>query len=240
MLMGPFGAPAGALTSVQVSSWPACDNLAFGTMLALTGAVSTAKPYPFQCRRLSGAWVAWIVDATNNTGPEQADASRGEEDNDMTARLFMDPAPTVLRDTDTIGAAAEQIMAHRYRSLPVVDGQGRYLGIVGVNGMLRLVLPKAAVMDKGLTNLPYISTTLDRLRSKLRDVVDQPVTLCLETDVPTVEPDMPILETLLTLYRTKTALAVVEKETRRLAGVISYFDVGRKVMAQGPEESAGG
>jgi len=157
----------------------------------------------------------------------------------VTAKLFMDPAPTVLRHTDTIGAAAEQIMAHRYRSLPVVDDQGRYLGIVGVNGMLRLVLPKAAVMDKGLTNVPYISTTLDKLRTKLRDMLDQPVTVCLETDVPTVHPDTPTLETLLTLYRTRAALAVVEEGTGWLIGVISYFDVGRAIMQQRPQEPAG-
>jgi len=157
----------------------------------------------------------------------------------LTAKLFMDPAPSVLRDTDTIGAAAEQIMAHRYRSLPVVDDQGRYLGIVGVNGMLRLVLPRAAVVDKGLTNVQYVSTTLDRVRAKLRDVADEPVTICLETDIPAVHPDTPILETLLTLYRTKAALPVVEEGTGRLVGVISYFDVGSRVMEQGPQDLAG-
>jgi len=130
-------------------------------------------------------------------------------------------------------------MAHRYRSLPVVDDQGRYLGIVGVNCMLRLVLPKAVVMDKGLANVPYMSTALDELRTRLRNVVDEPVTTCLDTEVTTVDPDTPTLDTLLTLYRTKTSLPVVEKETGRLVGVISYFDVGRKVMGQEPQEPEG-
>ena len=152
----------------------------------------------------------------------------------MTASLFMNPAPEVLKHTDRVGKAAEQIMAHRYRSLPVVDEEGRYLGIVGVNGMLRLVLPKAAVVDKGLKGLPYITTSLDDLKAKLRDVADEPVTVCLEKDVPTVHPDTPLLETLLKLYQTRTALAVVEEDSGRLLGVISYFDVGRTVMEQSP------
>lgn len=152
----------------------------------------------------------------------------------MTAKLFMDPEPKVLRDTDTIETAAEQIMAHRYRSLPVVDDQGRYLGIVGVNCMLRLVLPKAVVMDKGLTNVPYMSTALDELRTRLRTVADEPVTTCLDTKATAVDPDTPTLDTLLTLYRTKTALPVVEKQTGRLVGVISYFDVGKKIMEEQP------
>ncbi len=157
----------------------------------------------------------------------------------MTASVLMNSAPQVLKHTARIGEAAAEIMSHRYRSLPVVDDEGRYLGIVGVNGMLRLVLPKAAVVEKGLTNLPYITTTLDELRAKLRDVADQPITICLEKDVPTVYPDTPMLETLLKLYRTKTALAVVEEETGRLVGVISYFDVGMKVMEDGPQGHSG-
>ena len=157
----------------------------------------------------------------------------------MTASLLMNPAPEVLLHTARIDEAAERIMAHRFRSFPVVDDEGRYLGIVGVNGMLRLVLPKAAVVEKGLKGLPYMTTTLDELKAKLREVADQPVTICLEKDVPAVHPDTPMLETLLKLYQTKTALAVVEQETNRLVGVISYFDVGRKVMENGPEESPG-
>ena len=48
-----------------------------------------------------------------------------------------------------------------------------------------------------------------------------------------VSPDTPILETLLTLYKTRASLPVVDPETGILVGVISYFDVGEKIMAAG-------
>ena len=81
------------------------------------------------------------------------EAGRGEEGDDVTASLLMNSEPEVLVHTARVEEAAEQIMAHRYRSLPVVDEEGCYLGIVGVNGMLRLVLPKAAIVEKGLKGL---------------------------------------------------------------------------------------
>ncbi len=168
----------------------------------------------------------------NQQDERQAEVLQQDHD-DVTATLFMDAEPTVLRDTDTIRTAAEEIMAHRYRSLPVVNNQGKYLGTVGVNGMLRLVLPKAAIMKDGLTNIPYVPDTLANLRGRLATAIDQPVTLCMETDRAIVYTDTPLLETLLTLYRTKAALPVLEKGSQRLAGVISYFDVGRKIMEQG-------
>ena len=149
----------------------------------------------------------------------------------MTAQELMNPHPVVLHDTDTIGVAADRIMGHRFRSLPVVDKDGSFLGIIGVGCMLRLVLPKAATAQRGLSGLPYAANSLEDLRERLNHVIDQPVTICLDPDVPVVFPNTPMLETLLTLYRTKTALGVVDETSRRLLGVISYFDVGERIMA---------
>ena len=150
----------------------------------------------------------------------------------MTAEQLMNTHPVVLLDTDSIGSAADQIMSHRYRSLPVVDEDGRFLGILGVGCMLRLVLPKAATMNKGLSDLRYLSSSLEDLRERLKSVVDQPVIACVDKNVPVVHPDTPMLETLLTLYRTKMAVGVVDEATGRLLGMISYFDVGERIMAE--------
>ena len=104
--------------------------------------------------------------------------------------------------------------------------------------MLRLVLPKTAVATKGLRGVAALSNTLEALRDRLNEVIDQPVTICLDPDVPVVHPNTPLIETLLTLYRTKTALGVVDETTRRLLGVISYFDVGERIMAVESEPAA--
>ena len=52
----------------------------------------------------------------------------------------------------------------------------------------------------------------------------------MSTDVAIVSPDTPLVETLLILYRTKTSIPVVERKTGRLVGMISYFDVGEKIL----------
>ena len=157
----------------------------------------------------------------------------------MTAEQLMNTRPVVLLDTDSIGTAADQIMSHRFRSLPVVDEDGRFLGILGVGCLLKLVLPKVATMNKGLNGLRYLSNNVEDLRERLNSVTDQPVTVCLDEDVPVVHPDTPMLETLLILYRTKTALGVVEEATGRLLGMISYFDVGEQILGAQPPLAAG-
>ncbi|MCP4407783.1 MAG: CBS domain-containing protein [Gammaproteobacteria bacterium] len=151
----------------------------------------------------------------------------------MTASTFMNSSPTQLRSTDTIGVAVAKIMKEHLRSLPVVDENGHFLGVITVSCMLFLVLPKIATMQKEkypLDSMPYVISTMDDLRRRLKKAIDYPVTICLKEGVKVVHPDTPIVETLLTLYKTKANLPVVERDSGRLAGMISYYDVGEEIM----------
>ncbi len=86
----------------------------------------------------------------------------------------MDPNPTVLKQTNVISTAARYIMEQRYRNLPVVDEDGCYLGVFGVNCLLRLVLPRAVVMEKGLDSVAFIHESLADLHERLRKVENEP------------------------------------------------------------------
>ncbi|MGD2081692.1 MAG: CBS domain-containing protein [Chromatiales bacterium] len=149
-----------------------------------------------------------------------------------TASSVMDPQPSVMRADEPITKAIDIIMKNRYRNLPVVDYDGRYLGIFGISCLLRLVLPKAALMEGGLETLSFVGDTLSDLRARLKEFKDEPVSTCLSAEVSVVRPDTPLIETLLILYRTRTSLPVVDPETRRLVGMISYWDAGEKILTE--------
>jgi len=150
-----------------------------------------------------------------------------------TASTIMNPNPTVLHPTDKISMGVHHIMKYRYRRLPVVDDEGHFVGVFGVSCLLRLVLPKAVVMEKGLETAPFVRDSLSDLHRRLKRVEDEPISLCMRFEMATVSPDTPLLETLLTLYKTRASLPVVDPDTGKLVGVISYFDVGEKVLAAG-------
>jgi len=149
----------------------------------------------------------------------------------MTARSIMDTNPTVLQPDSTIATAMQYIMKHRYRNLPVVDGDGRFLGVFGVDCLLRLALPKAAIMENGLHSVEFVRETLSDIHRRLNQHVDQPISSCMYDQVATVAPDTPLVETLLVLYRAHASLPVVETDSGKLVGVISYFDAGRNILA---------
>ncbi|RRS31296.1 MAG: hypothetical protein OI74_14610 [Gammaproteobacteria bacterium (ex Lamellibrachia satsuma)] len=143
----------------------------------------------------------------------------------------MDPSPTVLKPTDTISTAVQEIMQHRYRQVPVVTEDGGFLGVFGVNCLLKLVLPKAAVMEKGLTSLSFVYESLGDLHQRLKDMEHEPISICMKQDVEIVTPDTPLVETLLVLYRNRTSIPVVDPENNKLLGMISYWDVGEKILS---------
>jgi CBS-domain-containing membrane protein len=150
----------------------------------------------------------------------------------QTARDVMDPNPTVLSATDTVGKGIGYIMENRFRNVPIVDSKQCYLGVFGVNCLLRLVLPQAALMERGLTDLSFVSDTLKDLRRRLQEFEDKPVTVCLSDEATVIDPDTPLLETLLVLYQTRRSVPVVNPKDGCLLGVVSYWDVGKAILAQ--------
>lgn len=149
----------------------------------------------------------------------------------MDAASLMDKNPTVLKASDTIKTAMQYIMENRYRDLPIVDDEGCYLGSFGVNSLLQLALPKAVMMEKGLVSAPFIHETLADLHHRIKEFEDESVTLWINSKVETVPPTLPLVDTLLILYRTKHSIPVVEPESCQLQGVISYWDAGEKILS---------
>ena len=80
-----------------------------------------------------------------------------------------------------------------------------------------------------LTTAPYVTDTLEHMSARLDVLGGDPVSKYLSTDVRVVHPDTPLMETLLILYQTRISLAVVERDTRRLVGVVSYWELLDKV-----------
>ncbi len=149
----------------------------------------------------------------------------------QTAKDIMDPNPTSVNPDDKIRTAATFIMANRYRRLPVVDSDNRFVGVFGVDCLLRLVLPKAVVMDEGLHSINFMRESLSDLHRRFQQHENDPVSSCMELqEIKVVHPDTPLLETLLILYRTRASLPVVEQQTDRLVGDISYWDAGEKIL----------
>jgi CBS domain-containing protein len=131
----------------------------------------------------------------------------------MTAKTLMNPNPMTLSPSDSVAVAADRILEHHLRHLPVVDAQGRYLGTFSIYSVLKLTLPKA-VLDKHGLAIPWLllPNTLAIWRSVLAGVATSRCTNWLNIhDV--AHPETPAMEImLLMLHGRTTSVPVVNKE----------------------------
>lgn len=151
----------------------------------------------------------------------------------MKASEAMDPRPTTLHPDDTIQCAADYIMQNRYRNLPVVDEDGCYMGIFGVNCLLKQVIPSAVFMQHGLKNASFIHESFEDLYKRFDEVKDMPISMCMNTEIEPVEPDTPLTDTMLRLYESRSSVPVVDGSSGKLLGMISYWEIGEKILSAG-------
>ncbi len=151
----------------------------------------------------------------------------------MQASDVMDPNPSTLKPDDSIEYAVKFIRDKRYRSLPIIDENGCYIGMFGVNCLIRQVIPKAVFMHRGLENVSFIHESLDELYDRFAAVKDEPIITCISMNVKSVSPDTPLTDTLLQLYDTRLSIPVVEPGTNKLLGMISYWDVEHRILQAG-------
>ena len=142
----------------------------------------------------------------------------------MSCERIMIRNPKSLREDDTIGTAAREIVEHRCISLPVVDAEGRFLGLFGIFDLLALLVPRVAVIGNLLPNLQFLSDDDGEMRRKFASLRDNPVKRAINRDAPRTYADTPLIEAIRLLCRNHLTIPVVERDTERLIGIISYWD----------------
>ena len=148
----------------------------------------------------------------------------------MTCAVIMTRNPVWLREGDTIGHAARQIVEHHYINLPVVDMRGRLIGLFGIYDLLALLVPRVAVIGNLMPNLRFISEDLGELHRKFEAVKDNPVERAVNREAPCVRPDTPLAEAIRLFCANHMTIPVAERDTNQLVGMISYWDVAALLM----------
>ena len=120
-----------------------------------------------------------------------------------------------------------------FSHLPVVDENFCYLGMFGVNCLLKQVIPKAVFLHQGLENIGFIHESFEDLFERFSEVKDQPISICMNNEIKPVAPNTPLTETMMQLFKTRSSIPVVEPGSCKLLGRISYWEIGEKIFEAG-------
>lgn len=135
-----------------------------------------------------------------------------------------------LYENAPLHKAVSIITSKRLAALPVVNEQGVFVGIIGVNGLLEMLLPKAvrsalAKNDDTIPSLSFMDDNMDELRGRLANLSDATVGSLAKRDVPVIYPDSPVMEAVLLLLRGEDDVAMIERETHKFICMVSALDL---------------
>lgn len=127
-------------------------------------------------------------------------------------------AATIIAPQASVDEALQIMLASEVNHVPVCD-DGRYLGLIGVNNILRKLLPVGMETPHGMPDLKFAGDASRLLTSHYRHLRTLKVTDVLDR-VQAMEDSCPLLEAALLLSKSPTPLPVVDHDGK-LIGMLS-------------------
>jgi CBS domain-containing protein len=150
----------------------------------------------------------------------------------MKCSEVMNTEPTKLRKDATLDEAIQILSTkHRYNIL-VVDNNDRFAGEIRTLQFAKLLLPETAGMDVEVHSERELSETVDDLKQRLLGYIDRPIEHFVDTELPTVGPDTPLIDALMFLRDGAIRLPVVDPKSGKLLGAVSVLTILRTLHAE--------
>jgi CBS domain-containing protein len=93
-------------------------------------------------------------------------------------------------------------------------------------------VPRVAVIGSLLPNLRFVGDDAGELQRKFAALKTSPVQRAVNREAVRVYPDTPLIEALRLFCRNHMTIPVVERDSGKLVGMISYWDAARSIMGE--------
>lgn len=134
-------------------------------------------------------------------------------------RVQLSPAVITLHPDMSLRQALDFMLDRGINHLPVLGDSG-YLGLLEINDILRELIPPSARIQGGLQDLRFVGEGARLLTQRLQDLDSRTVGDAVRRDLPSLQPDCPLLEAALLLSRQSAPLPVLDP-AGRLLGMLS-------------------
>ena len=153
----------------------------------------------------------------------------------MTVNTIMSRQVRMIAASDSVRKGLEMMHELRVRNLAVIDDEGRFVGLFGIRQVVHLLLPKAAQIEGGLTDLSFMPDDYGEMYHRVLEVGNRPVAEFLEPseNLLICEPGTPIPEVLELLdqsFHTSLPVLVLDDKENALVGMVSGWDVLEKLV----------
>jgi CBS domain-containing protein len=147
----------------------------------------------------------------------------------MRVRDVMPSELVCVRPDDTVRVAAGKLMEYEHRALPVVDDEGRLVGIISELDLLALLLPDFVAK---IDDLSFLPEDLTPGSYSFGDVGCLPISKAMRTEiVETTTEDEPVLEVIRQMLKHRIGYIPVLRDGR-LVGMLSSGSLVRSIIRE--------
>lgn len=127
---------------------------------------------------------------------------------------------TISPDT-TVKEAMDIFKEKSIRNVPVVDDNGKFLGLFGLQQVLMNLLPKAATMEDGLESLAFVEDAAPGIAKRLRKIEPIKVSEMMNTKARHVDCETSTIQALNVMAKFGSPVVVTDSKTGDFKGIIS-------------------
>jgi CBS domain-containing protein len=135
-----------------------------------------------------------------------------------------------LYENAPLHKAVSILLNKHMAALPVISEHGLFVGVIGVNGLLAMLLPQGVrtALAENAEDVPEISakdSSIEELRRKLVLMSDTTVGKLTKRNVPVIYPDSTVVEVMLLLLRQEDEVAMIDRESNKFICMVSALDL---------------
>lgn len=148
----------------------------------------------------------------------------------MDCRICMSPLTTPLYTDQSAGTVIDFMRKHHLESVPIVDRDNKFAGLVSTEKLMRMLLPKSIGMMRSIKHASYLRESAEDLQARMDDIRSQLIGDLLDPHAQTVHPDASLVDALMVISNRQYIVPVVDDDGL-LVGAISYFSIMHAVEA---------
>lgn len=140
----------------------------------------------------------------------------------MDCKTVMGPVAVPLYADDPAGTAIDFMREKRSGLVPVIDRDGKFVGLLSGDRMMHFMIPRAITMMKGKKRASYLRESPAELQARLDRLREQTIGDLVDPDVKVAREDTPFIDAMMLISEKQFVVPVLDKDDR-LVGAISFF-----------------
>jgi CBS domain-containing protein len=138
---------------------------------------------------------------------------------------FMTPNPVTVKPTDSVATVVKILDEQRFRGLPVVDDQGKFVGLISEEDLIVREAPVQSPLYLTLLGSIIYFDSSEKFQQQLKKSLGMLVQDVMTTKPATTQPQATISEVAQTMLQSRVGQLPVLDDQQKLVGIITRHDL---------------